>query len=160
MRWSVGIEADAGRVLSREEVVELADAVADSDGMASGIGSSRYGVTLIVQAEDRDEAVATCGEIAALFDRHAGKEEAGVFAELSAEGLAADVVRSLEEDHRRIELGLALLAAGDTTSLGRVLADLVDHAEREDSDLFPAALQLLPNDAWDRIRKVHQEGAT
>ena len=57
MRWSVGIEADAGRVLSREEVVELADAVADSDGMASGIGSSRYGVTLIVQAGDRDEAV-------------------------------------------------------------------------------------------------------
>ena len=57
MRWSVGIEADAGRVLSREEVVELADAVAGSDGMASGIGSSRYGVTLIVQAGDRDEAV-------------------------------------------------------------------------------------------------------
>ena len=53
MRWSVGIEADAGRVLSREEVVELADAVSDSDGMASGIGSSRYGVTLVVQAEDR-----------------------------------------------------------------------------------------------------------
>ena len=57
MRWSVGIEADAGRVLTREEVVELADAVADSQGMASGIGSSRYGVTLIVQAGDRDEAV-------------------------------------------------------------------------------------------------------
>ena len=57
MRWSVGIEAEAGRVLTREEIVELADAVADSDGMASGIGSSRYGVTLIVQAGNRDEAV-------------------------------------------------------------------------------------------------------
>ena len=57
MRWSVGIEAEAGRVLSREEVVELADAVAGSGGMASGIGSSRYGVTLVVQAGDRDEAV-------------------------------------------------------------------------------------------------------
>jgi hypothetical protein len=57
MRWSVGIEADAGRVLSREEVVELADAVADSQGMASGIGSTRYGVTLIVRAGGRDEAV-------------------------------------------------------------------------------------------------------
>jgi len=57
MRWSVGIEADAGRVLTREDVVELADAVADSQGMASGIGSSRYGVTVIVQADDRDEAV-------------------------------------------------------------------------------------------------------
>jgi hypothetical protein len=57
VRWSVGIEAEAGRVLTREEIVELADAVADSDGMASGIGSNRYGVTLIVQAGNRDEAV-------------------------------------------------------------------------------------------------------
>ena len=50
MKWSVGIEAQGDRVLSREEVVELADAVAASDGIASGIGSKRYGVTLIVQA--------------------------------------------------------------------------------------------------------------
>ncbi len=57
MRWSVGIEAEGDRVLSRAEVVELADAVAASDGIASGIGSRRYGVTLIVQASSRDEAV-------------------------------------------------------------------------------------------------------
>jgi hypothetical protein len=57
LRWSVGIEADAGRVLTREEVVELADAVAASDGVASGIGSDRYGARLIVTAGSRDEAV-------------------------------------------------------------------------------------------------------
>ncbi len=57
MRWSVGIEAEAGRVLSREEVVELADAVAACDGVASGIGSGRYGARLIVTAASRDEAV-------------------------------------------------------------------------------------------------------
>ncbi|HET7245418.1 MAG TPA: hypothetical protein VFJ07_11345 [Streptosporangiaceae bacterium] len=57
MRWSVGIEADAGRVLTREEVVELADAVAASDGIASGIGSDRYGARMIVTAGSRDEAV-------------------------------------------------------------------------------------------------------
>ena len=57
MRWSVGIEADAGRVLTREEVVELADAVASSDGVASGIGSDRYGARLIVTADSRDKAV-------------------------------------------------------------------------------------------------------
>ena len=62
MRWSVGIEAEAGRVLSREEVVELADAVAGSGGVASGIGSSRYGVTLVVQAGDRDEATGKATE--------------------------------------------------------------------------------------------------
>jgi hypothetical protein len=61
-RWSVGIEAEGDRVLSREDVVELADAAAASDGIASGIGSNRYGITLIVQATDRDEAVAKATE--------------------------------------------------------------------------------------------------
>jgi hypothetical protein len=62
VRWSVGIEAEGDRVLSREDVVELADAVAASDGIASGIGSRRYGVTVVVRAGDRDEAVARATE--------------------------------------------------------------------------------------------------
>ena len=41
MRWSVGIEAEGDRVLSREEVVELADAVAANSGIATGIGTRR-----------------------------------------------------------------------------------------------------------------------
>jgi hypothetical protein len=40
VRWSVGIEVEGDRVLTREEVVELADAVAASGGIATGIGSS------------------------------------------------------------------------------------------------------------------------
>jgi hypothetical protein len=62
LKWSVGIEAEGDRALSREEVVELADAVAGSDGIASGIGSRRYGVTLIVQASGQDEAVGKATE--------------------------------------------------------------------------------------------------
>ena len=57
MRWSVGVEVDGGRVLTREEVVELADAVAASDGIATGIGTSRYGAQLVVEAGTREEAV-------------------------------------------------------------------------------------------------------
>ncbi len=62
MRWSVGIEAEAGRVLTREQVVELADAVAASGGVASGIGTSRYGARLIVEADSREDAVAKATE--------------------------------------------------------------------------------------------------
>ena len=62
MRWSVGIEAEGDRVFTREEVVELADAVAASDGVASGIGTSRYGARLIVQADSHEEAVAKATE--------------------------------------------------------------------------------------------------
>ncbi len=58
MRWSVGIEAESGRVLTREEIVELADAIATSNGIATGIGTSRYGAQLVVEAASRDEAIA------------------------------------------------------------------------------------------------------
>jgi hypothetical protein len=57
MRWSVGIETEGDRVLKREEVVELADAVAPSGGIATGIGSNRYGAQLIVLAGTREEAI-------------------------------------------------------------------------------------------------------
>jgi hypothetical protein len=57
VRWSVGLQAEGDRVLSREEVVELADAVAAFDGIATGIGSNVYGAQLVVHADSRDEAI-------------------------------------------------------------------------------------------------------
>lgn len=57
MRWSVGLEAEGEDVMSREQIVELADAVAPNAGIATGIGRNRYGARLIVAAESRDEAV-------------------------------------------------------------------------------------------------------
>jgi pyruvoyl-dependent arginine decarboxylase (PvlArgDC) len=62
VRWSVGLEAEGDRVLSREQVVELADAVAASGGIATGIGTSRYGVRVIVEAASREEAIAKSAE--------------------------------------------------------------------------------------------------
>jgi hypothetical protein len=53
----VGIEAEGDQVLSREQVVGLADAVAASSGIATGIGSTRYGAQLVVHADSRDEAI-------------------------------------------------------------------------------------------------------
>lgn len=57
MRWSVGLEAEGDQIMSREQVVELADAVAMSAGIATGIGTNRYGAQLIVAAQSRDEAI-------------------------------------------------------------------------------------------------------
>jgi hypothetical protein len=54
----VAIEAEGDRVLTREEIVELADAVATSSGIASGIGTMRYGAQLVVEAGSLDEAIA------------------------------------------------------------------------------------------------------
>jgi len=63
VKWSVGIEAQGDRVLSREEIVELADAVAACDGIATGIGTSRYGARLVVDAISKEEAITAATEI-------------------------------------------------------------------------------------------------
>ena len=57
VRWSVNVVAEGDREVSREEVVELADAVAALGGIASGIGTTRYGAQLVVEAEDRAAAL-------------------------------------------------------------------------------------------------------
>jgi hypothetical protein len=57
VRWSVNVMAEGDREVSREEVVELADAVAALGGIASGIGTTRYGAQLVVDAENHDAAI-------------------------------------------------------------------------------------------------------
>jgi hypothetical protein len=52
------VVAQGDRLIERDEVVELADAVATSGGIASGIGTTRYGAQLIVHARSSEEAVA------------------------------------------------------------------------------------------------------
>jgi hypothetical protein len=72
VRWSVGIEAEGDRVFTREEIVELADAVAAHSGVAAGIGTSRYGAQLLVTADDRKDAIAVATGIFRTAARTAG----------------------------------------------------------------------------------------
>jgi hypothetical protein len=51
------VAAEGARALTQAEIVELADAVAVHGGIASGIGSTRFGAQLIVDAGSRDEAM-------------------------------------------------------------------------------------------------------
>jgi hypothetical protein len=57
VQWSVSVQASGDRELSREEIVELADAVAPASGVASGIGQTAYGAQLLIEAESRDAAL-------------------------------------------------------------------------------------------------------
>jgi hypothetical protein len=57
MKWSVSVVADGDREMTIDEIVELADAVALSNGIASGIGTASYGAQLVVDAPTSDEAV-------------------------------------------------------------------------------------------------------
>jgi hypothetical protein len=59
----VGIEAQGDRVLSREQIVELADAIAACNGIATGIGTDRYGAQLVVDAASHAEAIGKATEV-------------------------------------------------------------------------------------------------
>jgi len=72
----VGIEAEGDRVLTREQVVELADAVAASNGIATGIGTNRFGAQLVVEAASREEAIAAATAEFTRAVRKAGLPEA------------------------------------------------------------------------------------
>jgi len=63
MQWSVGIEVTGDEVMSPDRICDLAEAVASASGIASGIGQPWYGVRVLVEAADRDEAVARATEI-------------------------------------------------------------------------------------------------
>lgn len=57
MKFSVSIQAEGDREVTLEEVVELADAVAGLNGIASGYGTMGYGAQIVVEADGSDEAV-------------------------------------------------------------------------------------------------------
>lgn len=93
MRWSVGLEAEGDRMLSREEIVELADAVATSSGIATGIGTNRYGARLVVLAGNREEAVEKATEEFVEAAARAGLPEGPIVAvEVVGEDEEADEV--------------------------------------------------------------------
>lgn len=63
MRWSVTVVAEGDEVMTREQIVALADAVATHEGIASGIGTMTYGAQVVVEAdtgEQAAEAAAAC----------------------------------------------------------------------------------------------------
>lgn len=56
MRYSVGMKCDGDKVMSPDEIVELADAVAIHSGIATGIGQEAYGAKIIVDADNARDA--------------------------------------------------------------------------------------------------------
>tara|TARA_B100002003_G_C13786806_1_gene389255 strand:+ start:332 stop:616 length:285 start_codon:yes stop_codon:yes gene_type:complete len=57
VKWSVSLRAEGDRILSLEEIVALADAVAPLGGIASGTGTTTYGAQVVVNAHSADEAI-------------------------------------------------------------------------------------------------------
>jgi hypothetical protein len=57
MQYSVSLVAEGDREMTLDEIVELADAVAGMNGIASGMGTMSYGAQIMVDAENSADAV-------------------------------------------------------------------------------------------------------
>lgn len=61
--------------MERDEIVELADAVAPHEGIASGIGTTSYAAQIVIEAPTSAEAVARAKEVFHAAAAHAGLPE-------------------------------------------------------------------------------------
>jgi hemerythrin-like domain-containing protein len=113
------------------------------------IGDLIYRIRDAVASGRDGEARSVTARLAAEFERHTRIEEAGLFAQLREAGEALEEVDALIADHRLLRPALAEAdLAADPARLGELLDEVVRHAEVEDNDLFPFALQQLPNERW------------
>lgn len=114
-----------------------------------------YEINRALLAGDADRVRPMVEELAARFGAHSLAEESGLFAELRAAGEATAELDRLVDDHVHLRERLAERApTRGPEQLRATLADLARHAETEDSDLFPFALQALPASAWARINRA------
>lgn len=101
---------------------------------------------------DRERARALVGRLDERLARHSVREERGVFAQLRDAVVDDGYVDRFERDHDQLH---ALLGRMDGDEWQRTAPDLIavlsEHIAREESDLFPAAHQLLAPSQWDAV---------
>lgn len=68
----MSLTAEGDRIIELDEVVELADAVAGSSGIATGMGTTSYGAQIVVEADNSDQAVERAMEVFSLAVVSAG----------------------------------------------------------------------------------------
>ena len=107
---------------------------------------------------DRPASAAVAVRLLELLRPHTEIEEQALFPAMAGE--FAEHVESLQDDHRRIEHTLTVIAdPADTRDswaqdLHTALAELFTHILREQDGLFPATLSVLTPADWDRLDEV------
>lgn len=114
-----------------------------------------------VDTNDHGRARTTLDRVHGILDDHAGREERGVFTQLRRADVDDTYVPRFEHDHRVLhDLVGQIDQPGWQTPLQAFVALLRDHIAREESDLFPAAHQLLEPRQWDAVDAATTPGGT
>jgi hemerythrin-like domain-containing protein len=112
---------------------------------------------------DRVAAAGLRTRIVDLLAAHTGREEAGVFAALRAQGDYIDAVDELEGEHVTLDGAFASLDLDDpgaVDALDRVVADLSDHIDKENLGVFPVAVVTLGASGWGMVERAHERSSS
>ena len=106
---------------------------------------------------DLAEARRSLAHLVADLERHTEIEEEALFPAMSDAGMAPTAT-SLRDDHRELEHLITEAAAAcdaEWPSIAvELLAVLAEHIRREEYDVFPAAVQLVPSARWDAAHRT------
>jgi hypothetical protein len=95
-------------------------------------------------------------ELVRLLAPHTYREEVGIFARLRAADVDEGYVARFEGDHREIDRQI-IAARADHRSIGRLLDEVAQHILDEETDMYPAARQLLAPSDWDAVDRAVAE---
>jgi hemerythrin-like domain-containing protein len=105
-----------------------------------------------VDADDAERARPVLAALHELLGSHAAREERGVFHQLRNADVDGAYVAMFERDHERLhELLGDTGGAGWRAAAPELIELLRGHIAREESDLFPAAHQVLTPSQWDAV---------
>jgi hemerythrin-like domain-containing protein len=102
--------------------------------------------------DNREAATAVTARLHDILATHAGREEAGVFRALRDE-VGDEYVDWFVTEHDSLHrLAAAVPTTSDWHDMAReIITMLSEHIAREESDLFPAAHQLLSPRQWNAV---------
>lgn len=120
----------------------------EHEAIAEAAGRLRRAIT-----HGAADPVAALDNLLTLLMPHTATEEAGLFAELRAEGSLTEAVDKLCDEHDDIHgvLGAVDRNTPDWPTVLAALDRLHRHIDNEEHGLFPACVFALPIDAWDRV---------
>ena len=110
------------------------------------------GLRLVLDDTSDARARPVLADVRDLLRAHSDREERGVFRQLRDAEVDRAYVALFEYDHDRLHQLLHDTTNADWRAATRELVTLLeDHIAREESDLFPAAHQLLSPSQWDAV---------
>lgn len=134
---------------SQPEIQALSD---DHERILEVIGALRRGVG----RESSDDVDRRLDELARLLLPHTSREEVGIFARLRAADVAEGYVARFEDDHREIDRQI-IAARADHRSIHTLLDEVVQHILDEETDMYPAARQILAPWDWAAVDRAVAE---